>query len=80
MTYYTQFTIPLWQTDNDMIDLKNAKPEDFTVVEAPKHDMSRKVRCTFRRAVSGSYTPKTDQCHITKLPEKLYNEFFSKGV
>ena len=63
-----------------MIDLKNAKPEDFTVVEAPKQDMSRKVRCTFRRAVIGTNTPKTDQCQITKLPEKLYNEFFSKGV
>lgn len=63
-----------------MIDLKNAKPEDFTVVEVPKHDMSRKVRCTFRRAVVGTNTPKTDQCHITNLPGKLYNEFFSKGV
>ena len=63
-----------------MIDLKNAKLEDFTQVEAPKHDMNRKVRCTFRRAVSGTDTPKIEQYRVTKLPEKLYNEFFSKGV
>ena len=62
-----------------MVDLKNLKWDELTFVEMPKRDMNTKVRCTFRRAVPGSYRPDNSKCIITDLPKSWYDEFFQKA-
>ena len=63
-----------------MFDLKNASLEDFTLIEAPKHDKSKKVRCTFYRVKPGCHKPAHKNRRISDMPKGLYNEFFQKGV
>ena len=63
-----------------MIDLKNPKWDELTFIEMPKRDMNTKARCTFRRAVPGSYRPDNSKCLITDLPKSWYDEFFQKRV
>lgn len=63
-----------------MVDLKNLKWDELTFIEMPKRDMNTKVRCTFRRAVPGSYKPDNSKCIITDLPKSWYDEFFQKGI
>lgn len=68
------------QTHNVMIDLKNAKLEDFELIEAPRLDTSKKVRCTFFRVKPGSYKPKYKNRRIADMPKELFHEYFQKGV
>ena len=69
-----------FQTHNVMIDLKNAKLEDFKLIEAPKLDTSKKVRCTFFRVKPGSYKPNYKNRRIADMPKELFHEYFQKGV
>ena len=63
-----------------MIDLKNAKLEDFQLVKARQRENGSKIRCTFYRVKPGSYTPKHNTHRIAEMPKELYDEFFQKGV
>ena len=71
---------PKFQTHNVMIDLKNAKLEDFELIEAPKLDRSKKVRCTFFRVKPGSYKPNYKNRRIADMLKELFHEYFQIGV
>ena len=63
-----------------MIDLKNAKLEDFEIVKARPHNPNKIARCTFYRIAPGSYKPKRKQHLITNLPEGFFDGNIQKGV
>lgn len=69
-----------FQTHSVMIDLKNAKLEDLELIEAPKLNTSKKVRCTFFRVKPGSYKPMYKNRRIADMPKELFHEYFQKGV
>ena len=54
-----------------MFDLKNARFEDFNIVEAPKQETSKRVRASFYRTKPGCYTPPPYKVDRIKLSEEL---------
>ena len=63
-----------------MINLKNAKLEDFELIEASKLNTGKKVHCTFFRVKPGSYKPMHKNRRIADMPKELFHEYFQKGV
>lgn len=58
--------------------LEEPKLEDLTVIEAPKHDMSKKVRCTFRRAMTGTNTPRQINARLLNYQKNYTMSYFLK--
>ena len=54
-----------------MFDLKNARMEDFTIVEAPMQKAKKRVRASFYRTKPGCYTPPPYKVDRIKLSEVL---------
>lgn len=65
-----------------MIDLKNAKMEDFRIVRVHQRELDKdeKVRCTFYRLKPGTYTPKQHKYRHSPIPKEIFNECFRKRV
>ena len=65
-----------------MIDLKNAKLEDFRFIESKKRELKpgEKVRCTFFRAKPGIHLPKRKPYITSVLPKDIFDGHLQTGI
>lgn len=55
-----------------MIDLRNPKLEDFTLIEAPvRESATRKTFASFYKVKPGSYVIPRTEHKVTKLPDGI---------